>query len=72
MESMLDHKRELSQQELSQQEHRRAQEIAYFIAMKRGNGKEPSYDPLLAARDFCQAAGELRTERETHSHERRL
>jgi hypothetical protein len=49
--------------ELSAEEHRRAQEIAYFIAMKRGDGKEPPYDPLLAERDFCQAAGQLTAKR---------
>ncbi len=46
--------------DLTAEEIPQAQEIAYFKALARGNGKEPPpYDPGAAMGDFWQAAGEV-------------
>ncbi|MBS0261399.1 MAG: hypothetical protein JSS02_05535 [Planctomycetes bacterium] len=38
-------------------EHEQARNLAYFIALKRGNWKIPSYDRRMADEDFIEAAG---------------
>lgn len=49
---------------LTPEEHARAEYIAYFIAWFRGGEKVPPYDPALAHRDFCMAAGIVLGQRE--------
>lgn len=48
-----------SSEELTAKEYAQARIIAYFIACNRGSGREPPYDPAAASADFCQAAGQV-------------
>jgi len=51
--------------ELTADEHKRAQEIAYYISLKRGDGVNPPlYNHESAVGDFWAAAGKVTTQRD--------
>lgn len=45
--------------ELLPHEHQIARERAFFLALERGGGALPWYEPEQAVRDFCHAAAEV-------------
>ena len=44
---------------MTPEQHNKAQRIAYSLAVQRGGGSLPPYDPDAAKRDFCAASAQV-------------